>query len=205
MVLSRDERLRQRKEYREKNKEKIRAQKKKYRESYKDKIRVTKKKYYTDNKEKISERNKRHYNYKKDEIKTRGKKYRDKNRNEILERKKKFYYKNRDEILLQQKEYYDKNKQEILANTRKKDPTRIRFKGRIIDVGFNPYIGVCNWCRAVVKFDCKKTAMHHDDDRYDDLDPLRYTIELCPKCHRKETIRLAKLKLLISINSKNIV
>jgi uncharacterized protein YeaO (DUF488 family) len=52
--------------------------------------------------------------------------------------------------------------------------------------------GVCNWCRAVVPFDCKMTNMHHDENKYDEYNPIKYTIEICVRCHRKESIRLKK-------------
>ena len=57
-------------------------------------------------------------------------------------------------------------------------------KGRIW-IGFNPRVGVCTLCRAVVPWDAEKTAMHHDDDRYDINEPLKYTMEVCTSCHRK--------------------
>lgn len=50
-------------------------------------------------------------------------------------------------------------------------------------------IGVCNWCRNVVGFDCKRTAWHHDDNRYYD-DISKNIIELCPTCHGKETQKI---------------
>jgi hypothetical protein len=73
---------------------------------------------------------------------------------------------------------------------------RIKFAGRLIFVDHNPRIGVCNWCRAVMPFDCKKTHIHHDENKYDSTNPLRNTIEICPTCHTKETVRLTKLRKL---------
>lgn len=69
----------------------------------------------------------------------------------------------------------------------------LTFKGRNLKLGSNPRIGVCNLCRAVRLFDCKRTAMHHDEGRYDDNNPLRYTIESCPRCHAYETWRLGQI------------
>ena len=61
-----------------------------------------------------------------------------------------------------------------------------------------PVTGVCNYCRAVVGIDCLWTEFHHDDNRYDKEHPLRYTIEICPRYHGKETWILEPLKHLRS-------
>ena len=50
--------------------------------------------------------------------------------------------------------------------------------------------GVCNWCRAVAGIDTSYTNLHHDENRYDDSDHLRFTLELCVECHGRESIRL---------------
>ena len=65
--------------------------------------------------------------------------------------------------------------------------------GKTIILSKDPRIGVCNWCRAVINIDCKKTNLHHDQNQYDINDPLKHTIELCVSCHRKETLRLRNL------------
>ncbi len=44
-------------------------------------------------------------------------------------------------------------------------------------------IGVCNFCRAIVNFDTKRTVLHHE--YYDKQDPLKHTIELCTSCHNR--------------------
>jgi RNase P subunit RPR2 len=59
---------------------------------------------------------------------------------------------------------------------------QISFKGQTIILE-DPKRGVCNLCRAVIPFDCKKTLMHHES--YHDNDPLKDTIELCVSCHKK--------------------
>jgi hypothetical protein len=59
---------------------------------------------------------------------------------------------------------------------------RQTFKGKHVRLDHNPRIGVCNLCRAVAGIDCKVTNMHHEE--YDDSDTLRYTIEVCVRCHR---------------------
>jgi hypothetical protein len=67
------------------------------------------------------------------------------------------------------------------------NPKRLVFKGKRIRIKENPRIGVCNLCRNVVPFDCKQTQMHHE--KYDENNPLRYTIEVCASCHGKLTTK----------------
>lgn len=64
---------------------------------------------------------------------------------------------------------------------KKYNPQRLKFKGKTTFVGKTLRIGVCNWCRAVVPFDCKLTHMHHE--QYDSDNPSAHTIEICPQCH----------------------
>lgn len=64
------------------------------------------------------------------------------------------------------------------------------FKDKHLTYLFDIRCGVCNWCRAVVGMDTKATQLHHDGNKYDHENPLRFTIELCLKCHRKESLRL---------------
>jgi hypothetical protein len=59
----------------------------------------------------------------------------------------------------------------------------IMFKDKRINVGVNPRTGKCSWCDFV-----GITQIHHKE--YHDDDPLKDTIELCPSCHMKESIRL---------------
>lgn len=60
---------------------------------------------------------------------------------------------------------------------------RLRFKDKILFMDAPIRIGVCNYCRAVVPFDCKHTHMHHES--YHEDQPLKDTIELCESCHHK--------------------
>jgi hypothetical protein len=89
-----------------------------------------------------------------------------------IARAAKRYKKNKISILQYRKEYYKQNLDYCLSV--------IRFKDKCIRLQQNPRIGVCNWCRGVVPFDCKRTAMHHE--QYDENNPLAHTIELCVKC-----------------------
>lgn len=66
---------------------------------------------------------------------------------------------------------------------------RLKFHDKQIILDNNPRTGYCSWCTNNI-FDksCKHTHIHHK--KYHINDPLEDTIELCPSCHRKETIRL---------------
>jgi hypothetical protein len=68
------------KKYSEDNREHIKEQKKKYHEDNKEHIKEQKKKYYELKKEHINERNKKYYELNKEEIKERHKKYRENNK-----------------------------------------------------------------------------------------------------------------------------
>jgi hypothetical protein len=54
------------------------------------------------------------------------------------------------------------------------------FKGRQITLRQRPRTGICRNCGRE-----GYTHMHHVS--YDDIDPLKFTLELCPSCHAKET------------------
>ena len=55
---------------------------------------------------------------------------------------------------------------------------KIRFKDKRVNVGKNPRIGICSKCK-------KKGLTHMHHEKYDPNNPLKYTKELCPKCHTK--------------------
>jgi|SRR4029078_2988024 len=84
---------------------------------------------------------------------------------------------------------YDSNFNRLSNARRTKETIRITnqkrmyFKTRSIRLPENPRKGVCSWCNARVGIDCKKTHMHHK--QYHDDDPLKDTVELCNRCHRK--------------------
>ena len=71
---------------------------------------------------------------------------------------------------------------------------QIYFKTKCINIGYEPRVGVCNWCRAVAGFDTKSTHMHHEV--YDSNDFTKNTIELCISCHRIETIRVRQMQII---------
>ena len=67
---------------------------------------------------------------------------------------------------------------------------RFLFRDKQFRANKNPRIGVCNWCRAVCPFDCKKTDLHHVT--YHEEDPLKDTIEICNSCHKKFHLELRR-------------
>lgn len=78
-----------------------------------------------------------------------------------------------------------------------------RYKGRSLWFEESIRCGVCNLCRAIVRIDCHRTDRHHDEDRYDDSNPLRYTLEICRHCHNIETFRIRKEKGLRNKNFRH--
>lgn len=60
----------------------------------------------------------------------------------------------------------------------------VKVRDKRVILKENPKVGVCNFCRGVVPFDCHRTSMHHE--YYDQDNPLKGAIECCDKCHRKQ-------------------
>lgn len=69
----------------------------------------------------------------------------------------------------------------------------LRYKGKYVYFPYEIRCGVCNWCRAVKEIDTPYTERHHDERRYDDSKPLRFTLEICKSCHTKEKHRLGEI------------
>ena len=57
----------------------------------------------------------------------------------------------------------------------------IKFKGKSIDVGFNPRTGICSLHDIINHPKPYKTQIHHY--KYDEDNRLAYTFELCINCH----------------------
>ena len=74
-------------EYYEDNKEKVKEWRKKYYEDNKEKVKEQKKEYYQDNKEKIKEQKKEYYGDNKEKVKERKKEYYQENKEKIKEQK----------------------------------------------------------------------------------------------------------------------
>ena len=84
------------KEYKTKNKDKIKERKKEYYQANKDKIINRVKEYEENNKDKINEQYKKYYQANKDKIINRVKEYKKNNKDKIKEQQRQYYEKNRD-------------------------------------------------------------------------------------------------------------
>ena len=105
-ILTEEEKLKQRKEYYQKNKEKILAYSKLYRKNNAEKIKEKQHSYYKLHK-------KPHIVKTKEEIKLQQKKYRESHKEEINLKKKAYRETHREEIKLQQKKYRESHKEKI--------------------------------------------------------------------------------------------
>ena len=101
----------QNKEYKQKNKEKIKEQNKEYYQKNKQKL----KEYKQKNKEKIKEQNKKYKQKNKQKLKEYNKKWYQKNK----EQNKEYYQKNKEQKKEYSTEYYKKNKEKIKAQNKK--------------------------------------------------------------------------------------
>jgi hypothetical protein len=105
---------RNKKEYRDANKDIISEYKKEYYEANKDTILEKQKEYREANRDTILEKQKEYYEANKDIISEKMKEYRDANKDIILEKQKEYYEANKDTLLEYKKEYYEANKDTIL-------------------------------------------------------------------------------------------
>jgi 5-methylcytosine-specific restriction endonuclease McrA len=101
--------LKQKKEYAERNKERLKAYKAEYRKKNKEKIRQALKEYYGQNKELIKSRSKKRYEENKNELLQKFKEYAEKNEPKLKRYIKKYYEKNKKEITRYKKEYAQRN------------------------------------------------------------------------------------------------
>ena len=65
-----------------------------------------------------------------------------------------------------------------------RNPRRLNFKDKYLYLKEKPRKGICSICFRIVGDEIKQTQMHHFAEYHKD-DPLRDTIELCVRCHRK--------------------
>lgn len=91
------------KEWRKKNKERLREKKKEYRKNNRAMLAKMEKDWYEKNKERVAQR---------------GKSYREKNKEKIRERTKEYRRKNKDKFKKRSKEYYEKNKEACKRNNK---------------------------------------------------------------------------------------
>ena len=106
---------------------------------------------------------------------------------------KQWRLKNKERVKEYNKEYNKNNQERIKRLAHKRNTQRIRFKGPQIDLDFNPRTGVCMKCHKSKHLgEIKQTHLHHE--KYDESNPLNYTIELCVSCHNKERVGIKHAK-----------
>lgn len=98
-----------------------------------------------------------------------------------LEYNRQWRINNKEKVKSYNKWYNETHQDKLKALAHTRNTQRITFKGKQVDLDYNPRSGVCNKCRKT-----GYTHLHHE--KYDELDPLKHTIELCVGCHNKERI-----------------
>lgn len=107
---------RDKKQYQEENKEKI----KQYREENKEKLCQQMKQYYEENKEKIKQNMKQYREENKGKIDQQMKQYREENKGKIDQYHKQYYEENKEKIKQKDKQYREENKEIINEKAREK-------------------------------------------------------------------------------------
>lgn len=136
------------------------------------------------------------------------KEYREKHREEIKEYHRKYYLKHKQRLQQQdaiwrkthkEKKHETDRKYNLTHKEEKREYDRIyrknyqpkknilnkqslRFKEKTLHIGHNPRKGICSDCkRTITSGQIQRTNMHHE--KYDPVNPLAFTVELCVKCH----------------------
>ena len=129
------------KEYYERNKDRIKEQMKEYNKEYYERNKDKIKEYREQNKDRINERDKKYYERNKDRIKERmkeySKEYYEQNKDRINERDKKYYERNKDRINEKTKEYREQNKDRIKEKKKeyyKSNALYETFKNKLVGV-----------------------------------------------------------------------
>ena len=73
-------------------------------------------------------------------------------------------------------------KEELIANRKFYKYKRLKYKGRRMIFDQDIRTGVCCLCkRSDKKKEITRTVLHHL--KYNDSDPLKWTVEICLSCH----------------------
>lgn len=76
------------------------------------------------------------------------------------------------------------SKDELISNREFFKYKRLKYRGENMVFDKDVRTGTCSFCQKSAKNgEISKTSLHHL--KYDDLDPLAWTIEVCPSCHYK--------------------
>lgn len=133
-----------------------------YRLKNKDRIKEKKREYQLKHKEEIRKWKIQYDLKNKERIKEWTKQYNEKNRERFNERKRQYIRKNKDRVREWKRNWNQKH--------------QMRFLGKIIYVDNIERTFQCSCCRFQ-----GPTDLHHL--KYDLNDPLKYTVELCDRCH----------------------
>ena len=95
------------------------------------------------------------------------------------------YFRNKQKDKENLKIYYENNKERLKEKSRQYSKKAITFKDKKIRLDYNPRKNICSECGFE-----GKTDLHHD--KYDELNPLNHTRELCVSCHSKITWKQRK-------------
>jgi len=102
------------------------------------------------------------------------------------------------------KKYRDKNPEKIKERNKKQCGKQLVFKGKYYRLKENPRKGICELCgRSVAKGEIKTTNLHHY--RYDSKNPMKYTKELCVRCHNTQAIVECVNVLELALKNKNTI
>lgn len=90
-----------------------------------------------------------------------------------------------------QAEYAKRNHDKDPERFNQKFKKSLTFLGKRIFLGYNPRTGICSKCGKNTK-----THLHHE--RYERINPVNHTVELCTGCHKRlhwDQIRAQKITL----------
>lgn len=178
----------------EHQKEIARKASQKYREKHRQEVNRQAREYYQRTKDLISpEQKKEKLEYIKNWQKTSpkrkeiAKRYHESHKEQKAEYGKKYHQTHKEQLQKYQEQWRLKNPEKYAAqierSTQKlKDSgyitNRVLFKAKRILLEQNPRLGICSMCGQK-----GRTEIHHI--KYHNADPLRDTIEVCARCHRK--------------------
>ena len=117
---SKEEKVSQKKEYYEQNKDKVSEKTKEYREQNKDKVAEYQKEYRKQNKETVAKSQKEYREQNKETVAKQKKEYYEQNKDKVAEKTKEYREQNKAKIAKNQKEYREQNKEKIAAKQKEK-------------------------------------------------------------------------------------
>jgi len=75
-------------------------------------------------------------------------------------------------------------KDELIAKRKFYKNKRLKYRGRSMVFDTDIRTGICHFCKkSTMKKEITRTVLHHL--KYDDSNPLDWTVEICLSCHYK--------------------